>query len=100
MCMHDLYTELLQGYCIKAKMPKLRLESLNTSNSLSEDESVNVVRPFVSVCDVKVRDVSEDVVFVHYSVSSQDIKEDPRVLQSFSTIVTLHHRDHIRCKQF
>lgn len=56
---------------------------------------MNVVCSFVGICYVKIRDVSEDVVFIDDSISSQDIKQDSRVFDCFAAVVSLEHRDHV-----
>lgn len=40
--------------------------------------------------------VTTDRILIRASITSEDIHQHPRLLQSLSTIVSLHDRDHVR----
>lgn len=50
----------------------------------------------ICVADLEVLNMATDMVLVRASVSTENIEQDPRLLQCLATVVSFHHRHHIR----
>lgn len=68
----------------------------NSSDSTSQDKSVNVVSSFVGVHSLQIHYVPDDVVLIRYTIASQHVPSHSRNVQGLSCVVPLDHRDHFR----
>ena len=73
------------------------LEGLKASYSSTDNESMDIVSTFISVDCLKIANMSDDVVFIDYTVTSEHISCLSCNVKGLSATVSLYHRDHFWC---
>lgn len=75
------------------------LESLYTSDRSAQYQTVDIVGAFVGVYGFQIYEMSDHVVLVANTVTSERVPRPSRNVQRFTGRVSFYQRYHFRCDQ-
>jgi hypothetical protein len=73
-------------------------KSRDASDGLAENKGMNVVGTFISIDSFKVSGMTDDVILIRDTVSTEHISAITSNVESLATRVALNHGDHFRSK--